>query len=126
LFIANYKFIIPDEDFVILAVSVVLFLKYPWWSSAVKEAHENSVFIRKVLVLRSIAPYRSVNNFAGYCCFLFQGMRSSKTRVACSSETSINIEHFARNFPKRNESSSTPLWEPETSQGIYNNIKYYY
>jgi hypothetical protein len=29
LFIANYKFIIPDEDFVILAVSVVLFLKYP-------------------------------------------------------------------------------------------------
>jgi len=29
LFIANYKFVTPDEDFVVLAVSVALFLKYP-------------------------------------------------------------------------------------------------
>ena len=29
LFIANYKFIMQDEDSVVLAVSIVLFLKCP-------------------------------------------------------------------------------------------------
>jgi len=109
LFIVNYKFVTPDEDFVVLGVSVVLFLKYPSRSSAFKEVHEDSIFLWKVLVLRGLAPYRSVNNFAGDCCLGFQGMCSSKTGVAYSSEMSINIEHFARNFPKRHESPSTPL-----------------
>ena len=88
LLIANYKFIIPDEVFGLLAVPVVL---YPWWSPAFKEKHEGYIFIRKVLVLRGVAPYRSVNNFAGDCCLRFQGMHSSKTEVDFSSEMSINI-----------------------------------